>query len=92
MTSAKPQKTVAACVDVCNMSHQSHLIASRVRAAAAAQGRKMCTLAADLDISPAHLHRLLKGGAWTPVHLKNLKRALGDQAWRYVCGETRILG
>ena len=92
VTSSKPKKPVAACVDVANMSQQSTPIASRVRAAAAAQGRKMCTLAADLDISPAYLHKLLSSGAWTPVHLKNLKRALGDQAWRYVCGETRILG
>jgi DNA-directed RNA polymerase specialized sigma24 family protein len=92
VTSDKPPKTVAACVDVGNMSQQSTPIASRVRAAAAAQGRKMCTLAADLDISPAYLHKLLSSGAWTPVHIKNLKRALGDQAWRYVCGETRILG
>ena len=74
------------------MSDIQRIDPARLRAQLKVDGKAMHDLAYDLMISETHLHRLLRTGAWTPQQRTNLRQALGDQAWRFVCGETGIIG
>ena len=49
--------------------------------------KSMSDLSHDMSVSEGYLHRLLRTGAWTPQQRTNLRQALGDQAWRFVCGD-----
>jgi hypothetical protein len=55
----------------------------------AARNRTMSDLAHDLSISDSRFYEMLKTGAWTPQHLRNLRRSLGPEAWEFVSGQTK---
>lgn len=75
-----------------NSGHMPDIDPKKVRAAIKFAGKSMSDLSYDMSVSEGYLHRLLRTGAWTPQQRTNLRQALGDQAWRFVCGETGIIG
>lgn len=84
-------RPVAQCVN----SPEGHQVSSlipdraRLRAQMAARNRTMSDLAHDLSISDSRFYEMLKTGAWTPQHLRNLRRSLGPEAWEFVSGQTK---
>lgn len=89
-------QTVAASKKGCPMAdtrQKPTINANRLRAQLAAHKRTQSALAAQIGLSERHLTRLLSTGAWTPVQINKLKRALGPEAWEFVTERTkRIAG
>lgn len=92
-TLRRQTRPVAQCVDSSDTTQMTdrllHPKPDRLRLQVKASKRTMSDLAHDLCVSDSHLHHLIRTGAWTPQHLRNLRRSLGPEAWEFVSGQTK---